>query len=68
MNETESKIVSVIVYSDRAQISRQAKLSLKAGEHILCFDKLPRKTERNSIQANGKGSGILKDIKLNTVH
>ncbi len=65
MNATtlDSKITAVTVFSDRAQITRQAKLPLAAGEHVLLFTGLPQRLDTNSIQVNGSGGGVLHDIK-----
>lgn len=66
LNAIESKITSVTVYSDRAQITRSATAYLTKGEHKILFDKLPQSIEQNSIQANGKGSAILRDVTFKT--
>ncbi|MEA2095225.1 MAG: mucoidy inhibitor MuiA family protein [Candidatus Cloacimonadota bacterium] len=62
----ESKITSVTVYSDRAQITRSATTFLTKGEHKILFDELPQSIEQNSIQANGKGNAILRDVTFKT--
>ncbi len=64
----ESKITAVTVYSDRASVSRNAKISLPKGEHKLLFDSLPDSIEQNSIQVSGKGEAILGDIKFKEAH
>lgn len=66
LNAVESKITSVTVYSDRAQITRSATTYLTKGEHKILFDELPQSIEQNSIQANGKGSAILRDVTFKT--
>ncbi len=66
LNAIESKITSVTVYSDRAQITRSATTYLTKGEHKILFDELPQSIEQNSIQANGKGNAILRDVTFKT--
>ena len=66
LHAIESKITSVTVYSDRAQITRSATTYLTKGEHRILFDELPQSIEQNSIQANGKGSAILRDVTFKT--
>ncbi|MCG8572335.1 MAG: mucoidy inhibitor MuiA family protein [Spirochaetes bacterium] len=60
----DSTISEVTVYFDRAMITRQAKIKLTKGEHLICFDDLPDYLEQNSIQVKGKGSAVLKDIQF----
>ncbi len=66
LNAIESKITSVTVYSDRAQITRSASVYLTKGEHKILFDTLPQSIEQNSIQANGKGNATLRDVTFKT--
>ncbi|MDA3813626.1 MAG: mucoidy inhibitor MuiA family protein [Candidatus Cloacimonetes bacterium] len=66
LNAIESKITSVTVYSDRAQITRSATAYFTKGEHKILFDELPQAIEQNSIQANGKGNAILRDVTFKT--
>lgn len=66
LNAVESKITSVTVYSDRAQITRSATTYLTKGEHKILFDELPQGIIQNSIQANGKGNAILRDVTFKT--
>ena len=66
LNAVESKITSVTVYSDRAQITRSATTYLTKGEHKILFDELPQSIEQNSIQANGKGNAIIRDVTFKT--
>jgi len=66
LTAVESKITSVTVYSDRAQVTRSATTYLTKGEYKILFDELPQSIEQNSIQANGKGSAILRDVTFKT--
>lgn len=61
-----SKITSVTVFSDRAQITRSTTKYLSKGEHKILFDELPKGIEQNSIQANGKGNAVLRDVSFKT--
>ncbi len=66
LNAVESKITSVTVYADRAQITRSATTYLTKGEHKILFDELPQNIEQKSIQANGKGNATLRDVTFKT--
>ena len=66
MVKTKSKITQVTVFTDRAQIQRSAKEKLTKGEHLLLFDDLPQDIEQNSIQVNGEGKALIKDVKFKT--
>ena len=48
--EVKSRVSAVTVYSDRALITRETKLSLKPGEHSIIFPGLPANLDRNSLQ------------------
>lgn len=52
-----SKITGVTVYADRAQVTRGASLSLKAGTNLVSFDNLPALMMEDSLRAEGKGGG-----------
>ena len=60
----DSKITQVTVYSDRAEVTREGKLNLDKGIQQLVFDNLPDAVDRDSIQVNGKGAAVLKDVKI----
>ncbi|MDP8269396.1 MAG: mucoidy inhibitor MuiA family protein [Candidatus Tenebribacter davisii] len=62
----ESTISAVTVYADRAQITRSANTYFTKGEHKILFDDLPQTIEQNSIQANGKGNAIIRDVTFKT--
>jgi uncharacterized protein (TIGR02231 family) len=67
MATTSSIISAVTVYTDRAQVTRTATLTLQQGVHSFIFDQLPEKIDQNSIQVRGKGPAILKDVKFSKV-
>jgi uncharacterized protein (TIGR02231 family) len=64
----DSRIVSVTVYTDRAQVTRSAKHRLVKGEHALLFDGLPEAIDRNSVQVSGSGNMTLKNIAFAQEH
>lgn len=49
----KSTIKDVTVFFSGAQISREAKLNLTAGKHLLFFDRLPEEINPQSVQVNG---------------
>lgn len=67
MQILESKITSVTVFTDRAQITRLAKIQLSKGENKVAFDKLPTSIETKSVQVTGEGNGVLTDIKFKKI-
>lgn len=62
----KSKINSVTVFSDRAQITRTATKKLEEGEYQLIFSELPESIYKESIQVSGQGNAILKDVKYSS--
>jgi uncharacterized protein (TIGR02231 family) len=52
-----SRISSVTVYADRAQVTRSCRLSLKAGTNLVTFDALPQLMAEDSLRAEGAGAG-----------
>ena len=52
----DSRITEVIVYEDRAQVTRAAKAGLQAGENEVVFKHLPASVMEDSIRASGKGT------------
>jgi uncharacterized protein (TIGR02231 family) len=52
----ESKITSVTVFLNRAQITREAKTRVEAGRSILRLKGLTSQLDQQSIQVSGKGS------------
>ena len=68
MKTLDSKITKVTVYNDRAQVTRIAETNAEQGEHVFRFEKLPESIEEKSIQVNGLGKVLLKEIKYKDVH
>lgn len=58
-----SKITNVTVFFDGAQITRNIKLNLKPGKHLIVLDKLPQELNPNSIQVLNNGNGELQSVK-----
>jgi uncharacterized protein (TIGR02231 family) len=52
----ESKITSVTVFLNRAQITREAKTRIEAGKSILRLKGLTSQLDQQSIQVSGKGN------------
>jgi len=52
-----SRISTVTVYADRAQVTRSALLSLKAGTNLVTFGAMPQLLDENSLRAQGTGAG-----------
>lgn len=55
--QAKSRIAAVTVFSDRAQVTREATLALKAGTNLVIFDNLPLLMADESLRAEGKGGG-----------
>jgi len=64
----DSKVSTVTVYTDRAQVTRTATIQCSAGEHTCVFEDLPETIEEKSIQINGHGGAILKNVSFNKVY
>lgn len=73
MNEKNTTIISsdvsaVTVFTDRALVTRTAGFTAEAGEHKYVFDSLPDSIEQNSIQVNGTGDALLRDVKFSEIY
>ena len=51
-----STIKAVTIYADRAAITRQAQISLPAGEYQVSFVNLPNDLDDNSVQLNAEAT------------
>ncbi|MDA9101309.1 DUF4140 domain-containing protein, partial [Omnitrophica bacterium] len=58
--EAESSITDVVVFGDRASVTRLAKLDLVKGLHTIRFASLPAGIDPDSLSAKGMGSGKVK--------
>lgn len=63
-----SKIKDVTVFFDGAQISREAKVNLLKGKHILTMDKLPAEINPQSIQIVNNLNGEILSVKHELVY
>src|SRR3989338_3178233 len=54
--ETESKITEVVVFQDRALVTRQAEVELEPGVASIRLSGLPGTIEEQSITARGEGT------------
>lgn len=52
-----SRIATVTVFADRAQVTRSAELSLMPGTNLVSIDNLPLLMDEDSLRAEGKGTG-----------
>lgn len=64
----ESKISSVTVFADRALVNRLAKTSLKNGINKIYFSELPSALIDKSVQIQGVGDAVLKDISIEYIY
>ncbi len=64
--EVASVVRSVTVYQGRAMISREATLTLKAGEHSIVFTNLSPYLDRDSLQLRGTGEAVLGECAFET--
>jgi len=62
--EAEDRITAVTVFTDRAQVTREAVFGLTGGEQTLVFTGLPAQIDPDSIQVKGSGAFTLADVKL----
>jgi uncharacterized protein (TIGR02231 family) len=57
--KSTSKIESVTVYPQGAEVTRIGKVKMERGEHVLLFNDLPANTVSGSIRVEGKATGRL---------
>jgi uncharacterized protein (TIGR02231 family) len=62
--DAESDITSVVVYDDRALVTRTADLDLEPGDHTIVFDNLPANMDLNSLRAKGEGAASVLILSL----
>jgi uncharacterized protein (TIGR02231 family) len=61
-NEVTTRITGVTVYTDRAQITRQGKLTLESGVQEILVGALPATLDAQSLRATGRGEIAVKII------
>ena len=54
--DIEAPIIAVTVYTDRAQITRRARVTLVAGAQELVLTGLPTRLDTDSVRASGQGT------------
>ncbi|QWV99134.1 mucoidy inhibitor MuiA family protein [Geomonas nitrogeniifigens] len=52
-----SRITAVTVFSDSAQVTRQASVALKTGTNLVTLENMPQLMAEESLRAEGKGTG-----------
>ena len=62
-----TKIESVTLYRDRAQVVRSTTKEFPAGRYSLVFDNIPAAIDEHSLQVNRQGHAILHDVRLKKV-
>jgi uncharacterized protein (TIGR02231 family) len=68
VTEVGSRITTVTVFTDRAQVSRRATVTLGRGRHTVVFTGLPAAIDPASVRVSGSGGAVLHDIRLERVH
>jgi uncharacterized protein (TIGR02231 family) len=64
MIAVDSKVTSVTVFNDRAEVNRAVELEIESGEQIVSFGDIPSLIDENSIKVDGKGDGVIKDVSI----
>ncbi len=59
----DSKIESVTVYRQRAQITRTSTIRVQPGENILTFSGLSQHIKPQSMNVRGEGEGIIQSVR-----
>ncbi|MCP4147188.1 MAG: mucoidy inhibitor MuiA family protein [bacterium] len=60
MTSLETAIKSVTVFTDRARITREGKISLEPGNHRIEFSGLPTTLEQQSVRVSARGTAKAK--------
>lgn len=56
MTKLESQIAAVVVYPDRARVTRSGTVALQAGDHRLEVGELPSRLDEASVRASARGT------------
>lgn len=67
MPNLESKISDVVVYSDRAIVTRRAAFKAEKGVSVVEFGKLPSVMDPSSVQLSGTAGITLRDVETRDV-
>ncbi|KAJ7480628.1 hypothetical protein FB451DRAFT_1556210 [Mycena latifolia] len=62
----DSKIVSVSLYSSRAEITRLYKFAVKTGQNQVNIAGLPNALEPESLRVEGRGAATIHDVTVST--
>ncbi|KAF9532401.1 hypothetical protein CPB83DRAFT_847799 [Crepidotus variabilis] len=63
----DSKIISVAVYSGRAEITRLFKFNVNAGQNQLNITGLPQALDQDSFRVEGRGAATIHDVTISTI-
>ncbi|CAA7265472.1 unnamed protein product [Cyclocybe aegerita] len=63
----DSKIISVSVYSGRAEITRLFKFNVKTGQNQLNIVGLPRVLDKESFRVEGRGAATIHDVTISSI-
>jgi uncharacterized protein (TIGR02231 family) len=58
--QADARIVSVVIYPDRAMVTRSANLTLENGEHTVVFGNLPVNMDTDSLRTEGRGQASVR--------
>ncbi len=62
--KVDSKVISAIVFKDRAMVTRQAKLDLPKGKHKIIFSNLTTDLQDESVRVSANGPGVIKILDM----
>ncbi|TFK38963.1 mucoidy inhibitor A [Crucibulum laeve] len=62
MSTTSSKIINVSLYSGRAEITREFRLTVKTGHNQVEVLGLPNAMDQDSLRVEGRGSATIHDV------
>ena len=66
LDPTQAPIVQVVLYPDRAQVTRRAQVTLRAGRQAVRFEGLPMSLDRESLRVGIEGAGELLAVHADT--
>ncbi|MDP9791752.1 uncharacterized protein (TIGR02231 family) [Catenuloplanes nepalensis] len=64
----DSTIAGVIVYPDRARVTRHATVRLPAGDHTVPLGPLPPAVDASSVRVGGRGAATVLGVDVTTFH
>lgn len=60
-------IVSVTVYSDRAEVKRTIKTTLMPGENEVIIENVPKCADTESVRVDGRGAAVINEVQFQTM-